>query len=345
MQRDLGMRDQSETLEECIGDLVEASTVEDLAQRCVGHLSRMLPSTAISFDLITQEGDEGETVDAIGVSDFFLTRYEQVGRRQDPVLQRAISRRAISDNATFQESEWCSLPIYRDVFGLHRLTNVLYAPVVLDGEVVATLDVGRGDGLGRFSDVELSMVQSFAAGVGATFASLSERRRLARESHNLRAALDSCEEAVVLTDSLAGSRQLNSAARTLLAQRREAEPSLDDLLRRGTKDWPIAVETPITLRDGTRTMLRCRSAPLADESDVIVSVLTLAEGGEGLPRVVEAGLTPRQREVARLTVLGLRDSEIAERLMLSPHTVKHHLKSIYSKLGVRSRVELANLAR
>ena len=339
------MRDNPETLEQCIGDLVEASSVDDLARRCVGHLERMLPSTAISFDLIAQDGQEGEAVAAVGVSDYFLTRYEQIGRHQDPVLQRAVSRREISDNATF-EREWCSLPIYRDVFSLHRLTNVLYAPVVLDGEVVATVDVGRGDVLGRFSDTELSMVRSFAAGVGATFASLSERRRLAREGHNLRAALDSCEEAVVLTDSVAGSRHLNAAARALLARRVDAEPSLDDLLRRsGAADGPPATATPVTLLDGSEATLRCRSAPLTDEPDVIVSVLSLEVEDERLARVVEASLTPREREVARLTVQGLRDSEIAERLMLSPHTVKHHLKSIYRKLGVRSRVELASLAR
>src|SRR5262245_61130751 len=113
MQVENGMHANPGTLEQCIGDLVEASNVEDLARRCVGHLERMLPSSAISFDLVTQDGQEGETVAAIGVSDYFLTRYEQVGRHQDPVLQRAISRREIFDNAPFLGREWSSLPIYR----------------------------------------------------------------------------------------------------------------------------------------------------------------------------------------------------------------------------------------
>lgn len=52
-------------------------------------------------------------------------------------------------------------------------------------------------------------------------------------------------------------------------------------------------------------------------------------------------LTPRETEIAGLIVGGLQTKEIAERLYLSPNTVKVHLKSIFRKLGVRNRVELA----
>ena len=38
---------------------------------------------------------------------------------------------------------------------------------------------------------------------------------------------------------------------------------------------------------------------------------------------------------------GRTNREIAERLVLSPRTIDAHLRTIYAKLGVRSRVELA----
>jgi predicted ATPase/DNA-binding CsgD family transcriptional regulator len=50
-----------------------------------------------------------------------------------------------------------------------------------------------------------------------------------------------------------------------------------------------------------------------------------------------AGLTPREVEVLELVAEGLTNSEVAERLFLSPRTVQRHLNSIYHKLGVRSR--------
>ena len=48
-------------------------------------------------------------------------------------------------------------------------------------------------------------------------------------------------------------------------------------------------------------------------------------------------LTPREQEVIALVADGLRNSEIAERLWVSPATVRKHLENIYDKLGVHTR--------
>jgi DNA-binding CsgD family transcriptional regulator len=53
------------------------------------------------------------------------------------------------------------------------------------------------------------------------------------------------------------------------------------------------------------------------------------------------GLTDRQLEVLRLIALGLRNGEIAERLVVSEKTVHHHVAAIFGKLGVRNRVQAA----
>ncbi|WP_457584451.1 response regulator [Ensifer canadensis] len=56
-------------------------------------------------------------------------------------------------------------------------------------------------------------------------------------------------------------------------------------------------------------------------------------------------LTPREVEVSRLAADGLRSRAIGDELGISPGTVKLHLHSIYGKLGISTRVELANLAK
>ena len=53
-----------------------------------------------------------------------------------------------------------------------------------------------------------------------------------------------------------------------------------------------------------------------------------------------ASLTNREREVVTLVALGLRNKQIAKRLFISDITVRHHLTSAFSKLGVGDRFEL-----
>ena len=59
----------------------------------------------------------------------------------------------------------------------------------------------------------------------------------------------------------------------------------------------------------------------------------------------EVGLTRRELEILKLTATGFGANEIAEKLNLSVHTVKNHLKAIYAKLEVNGRTEAIHVAQ
>jgi DNA-binding CsgD family transcriptional regulator len=52
------------------------------------------------------------------------------------------------------------------------------------------------------------------------------------------------------------------------------------------------------------------------------------------------GLSPREEELAKLVVRGLSTTRISRTLFISEHTVNNHLRSVFEKVGVRSRGEL-----
>jgi DNA-binding NarL/FixJ family response regulator len=56
-------------------------------------------------------------------------------------------------------------------------------------------------------------------------------------------------------------------------------------------------------------------------------------------------LSPREAEVLELLAQGLTNGQIAKLLYISLSTTKVHVKHIYDKLGVRSRLEAARALR
>lgn len=84
-----------------------------------------------------------------------------------------------------------------------------------------------------------------------------------------------------------------------------------------------------------------RAADIAMAVRMVARGMTVFEPG-GEPGAV--GLSVREREVLELIATGATNREIAERLYLSPHTVKEYTSSLYKKLEVRNRAGAARRA-
>jgi len=101
-----------------------------------------------------------------------------------------------------------------------------------------------------------------------------------------------------------------------------------------------------TGRRSLRTAIAAYAGMQAPRWKALAEADLEAVGGAESPlevRIAALGLTERQAEVTRLIAHGLSNREIAERLQVSPSTVKRHLENVYERTGVGSRGALTAL--
>lgn len=133
-----------------------------------------------------------------------------------------------------------------------------------------------------------------------------------------------------------------------------------DALKAGASGYLLKTELPSTIissiidlynggspmsRDIARMVVNAFHAKptekVAAEKNVPVPIITASDEPDVPSGVVEAHLTDREKQILQLLAAGVRDKEIAEALNLSIFTIQTHLRSVYKKLHVRSRVEAA----
>jgi DNA-binding CsgD family transcriptional regulator len=109
---------------------------------------------------------------------------------------------------------------------------------------------------------------------------------------------------------------------------------------RGPADPAEVAVARVLTRSGTWVVLH--GVPLSQIGPLRVAVIVEpAHPARIAPLLMSAyRLTEREQELTRLMLQGFSTAEIAERLVISVHTVQQHLKNVFDKTGVRSRREL-----
>jgi DNA-binding CsgD family transcriptional regulator len=79
-------------------------------------------------------------------------------------------------------------------------------------------------------------------------------------------------------------------------------------------------------------------------TDEVIAYAQRGRGERKRPSSGWASLTPTELDVVRLVSEGLGNKDIAARLFISPRTVQTHLTHVYAKVGLTSRVQLAQEA-
>ena len=118
-----------------------------------------------------------------------------------------------------------------------------------------------------------------------------------------------------------------------IKNRRDAESAAESVL---LKDMPAC-----ELVDAIRCIHRgyTQLAP-----GVLEKVVTQKSRASNQPDSINpplSTLTPRELDVARLVAVGATNQEIAQRLFISESTVKTHINSIFNRLNLKNRAQLA----
>jgi len=226
-----------------------------------------------------------------------------------------------------------------------RLNNV-WRPLGLDQECrVMFLTDGvcwGGAGMVRagrdFTDRETEFLAAVSPAIAAA-------TRVAVRSEALRGWTSGRRPAVVVLGQRGELRAVTPAAREWQHRLDQIAPGrfllMMQVMAFGARSAPTG-EFRARLRDAGGEWAVLQASPLIGGDDAEIAVAIEPAAGDQLIGLLLAayGMSVRERQICREVIAGHSTTDIAGRLFISTNTVQDHLKSIFGKVGVRSRGEL-----
>jgi DNA-binding NarL/FixJ family response regulator len=321
-----------------------ADDMEALERRCLATMARLIPAPMFGFYELDPHTGNPLRVAASNVSDAFLAKFERGGRDSDVLLGKVIDTGEAGYSLDlFSIEEWVESEVFQGYKRLHDIRQVIVAPIISDRGLIGTMHFASDAGERVYDRDAVALAATLGRITGIAIERLRARAQVEVERDQALAALELTQAAVVVSDSSAAELQLNARARSLLAEVEGGEQALYRILARPEVAGGFSRQIEVALRGGGSAVLRGSSSSVGSPTGSMVTVLELRDSSRELAATPLRVLTEREREVARAVAEGLSDREIGERLFLSHHTVRQHVKQIYRKLEVDSRVALTRL--
>ena len=233
---------------------------------------------------------------------------------------------------------------YRELLLPAGIPHELRAAFVLRGRAWGAVHIARRESSGAFGQVDVATLARVAGAIAQAIRG-SLRFDAARRGDHAEAP------GMIVLDARNEVELVTPPARELLAGMRPEAGVYSDLAPPAAllalaafvrEDGQAGVQgNQVTVPSALGWITLHASLPDGPRARRVAIVLERATGPQSATLRLEVnGVTSREREVATLLARGLSSAEIAETLVLSPYTVQDHVKSLYEKLGVRSRQEL-----
>jgi DNA-binding CsgD family transcriptional regulator len=165
----------------------------------------------------------------------------------------------------------------------------------------------------------------------------------------LAGVLDNIDQGIVLLASDSYPCFTNSAAERILsadAERGDIAREMRSVSRAALTDRRgQAAEVEVATREGRYRMRARILVERIREIRTRAVLVTIERAAAHLPSrpclMQRFGMTAREADVALLLARGKRNTAIAEELMISTHTARHHTESVLSKLSLHTRAEVS----
>ncbi|GGB92197.1 DNA-binding response regulator [Marinobacterium zhoushanense] len=189
--------------------------------------------------------------------------------------------------------------------------------------------------------LQIALQRAFGSVTVDCAASLGEARQLLKQSTYGLAILDLNLPDGCGIEILELITREHDSTICIIATIADDDESLLDSLRNGAKGYLLKTESPVELAGHLQGLLEGQ-LPLSPRMASRVINYFNTNGSRKKP--LEAHLTEREKEVLTLIAKGASRKAIARALDISINTTNDHIKSIYRKLKVTSRVEATRIA-
>jgi DNA-binding CsgD family transcriptional regulator len=233
---------------------------------------------------------------------------------------------------------------YRDLLEPSGIPHELRAAFVIRGRVWGAVHIARRDQSGAFTqrdvDALARVAGAIANGIRASLRFDAARRGSGAEPPGL-IVVDADNAVELITP--AARPLLDALGSDALAYAEGSLPAtvlaLASYVRGGAHR--AGVESNVVIVPSPSGWITLHAAqPTAGDGRIAIVIEPASGPRSATLRLEINGVTAREREVATLLASGASNGEIAATLVLSPHTVQDHIKSLFEKLGVASRQEL-----
>jgi DNA-binding CsgD family transcriptional regulator len=272
--------------------------------------------------------------------------YTNVAARARSVLAYAAAIRG-SDEEVHRYSDEV-----REVAAAHGLSRLIASSLY----ALAMLDLGRGrwaDALGRFQLIadpfraNLALPDTVEAAVRAgeldtarELLSVFEARAGGSPQSWIQARLESCR--AMLTEGDDATARFEKALRFGRDERPFDHARIQLLYGEHLRRQHRRTEARVQLRAAVEGFERLRAEPWAERARAELRATGETARKRDLSTIDQ--LTPQELQIAGLVAEGLTNKEVAAQLFLSHRTIDYHLRHVFVKLGITSRMQLAGFA-
>jgi DNA-binding CsgD family transcriptional regulator len=298
----------------------------------------------MTSDAPTELVDSGiYTADTVGAAGELMVRSEYLVDDVNTFAEIAQRRTPVGILAQATRGKPESSARYRDMLVPSGIPHEMRGAFVARGRVWGAVHIARREESGAFTEQDAAalagVTAAIAGGIRTSLRFDAARRGDGPEAPGLVliGAGDDVEmitpPAEQLFDAMrngkhSGGVQLPSAVLALAAFVRRVGPEA------------AAGANVVTVPSDAGWVALHASLPDAASGRVAIVVERAVSRQSALLRLEVHGASAREREVATLLARGLGNQEIADELVVSPHTVQDHVKSLFEKVDVSSRQEL-----